>query len=157
MLWEYVATYECYWPMAVEKLRSSESQTEPVRPNMPLRAPRTYLYSLQPYNHCSDLMRWERIGETWSLLQTTSGLRLYTRIRANTFIFKQCEVQRMSTDDPQRCFGSNMYFTYIRLNKTPTWCNKMQILLLQTFSACFGRHAPIIRSINYWHGSHRYW
>ena len=25
----------------------------------------------------------------------------------------------------------------IRLNKTPTWCNKMQILLLQTFSTCF--------------------
>ena len=43
-----------------------------------------------------------------------------------------------------------------RLNKTPTWCNKMQILLLQTFSTCFGRHAPIIRSIKYWHGSHRY-
>ena len=34
-----------------------------------------------------------------------------------------------------------------RLNKTPTWCNKMQILLLQTFSTCFGRHAPIIRSV----------
>jgi len=44
----------------------------------------------------------------------------------------------------------------IRLNKTPTWCNKIQILLLQTFSTCFGRHAPIIRSIKYWHGSHRY-
>ena len=27
----------------------------------------------------------------------------------------------------------------------------MQILLLQTFSTCFGRHAPIIRSIKYWH------
>ena len=43
-----------------------------------------------------------------------------------------------------------------RLNKTPTWCNKMQILLLQTFSTCFGHHAPIIRGIKYWHGSHRY-
>ena len=42
------------------------------------------------------------------------------------------------------------------LNKTPTWCNKMQILLLQTFSTCFGLQAPIIRSIKYWHGSHRY-
>ena len=27
--------------------------------------------------------------------------------------------------------------------------HKMQILLLQTFSTCFGRHAPIIRSIKY--------
>ena len=44
----------------------------------------------------------------------------------------------------------------IRLNKAPTWCNKMQILLLQTFSTCFRRQAPIIRSIKYWHGSHRY-
>ena len=44
----------------------------------------------------------------------------------------------------------------IRLNKTPTWCNRMQILLLQTFSTCLGRYAPIIRSIKYWHGSHRY-
>ena len=26
---------------------------------------------------------------------------------------------------------------------------KMQILLLQTFSTCFGRHAPIIRSVKY--------
>jgi len=42
------------------------------------------------------------------------------------------------------------------LNKTPTWCNKMQILLLQTFSTCFGRQAPVIGSIKYWHGSHRY-
>jgi len=32
----------------------------------------------------------------------------------------------------------------------------MQILLLQTFSTCFGRHAPIIRSVKYWHGSHCY-
>jgi hypothetical protein len=32
----------------------------------------------------------------------------------------------------------------------------MQILLLQTFSTCFGRQAPIIRSIKYWHSSHRY-
>jgi len=42
-----------------------------------------------------------------------------------------------------------IYFTpnwkEVRLNKTPTWCNKMQILLLQKFSTCFGRHAPIIR------------
>ena len=44
----------------------------------------------------------------------------------------------------------------IRLNETPTWCNKMQILLLQTFSTCFGCHAPIIRSVEYWHGSHWY-
>ena len=44
----------------------------------------------------------------------------------------------------------------VRLNKTPMWCNKMQILLLQTFSTCFGCQAPIIRSIKYWHGSHRY-
>ena len=29
----------------------------------------------------------------------------------------------------------------VRLNKAPTWCNKMQILLLQTFSTCFGCHA----------------
>ena len=28
-------------------------------------------------------------------------------------------------------------------------CNKVQILLLQTFSTCFGRHAPIIRSVKY--------
>ena len=28
-------------------------------------------------------------------------------------------------------------------------CNKVQVLLLQTFSTCFGRHAPIIRSIKY--------
>ena len=33
----------------------------------------------------------------------------------------------------------------IKLNKTPTWCKKIQILLLQTFSTCFGRQAPIIR------------
>ena len=39
----------------------------------------------------------------------------------------------------------------LRLNKTPTWCNKMQI-----FSTCFGRHAPIIRSVKYWYCSHRY-
>ena len=44
----------------------------------------------------------------------------------------------------------------MRLNKTPTWCNKMQTLLLQTFFTCFGRHVSIIRSIKYWHGSHRY-
>jgi len=30
----------------------------------------------------------------------------------------------------------------------------MQILLLQTFSTCFGRHAPIIRSIKYWRPKH---
>ena len=30
------------------------------------------------------------------------------------------------------------------------------ILLLQTFSTCSGHHAPIIRSIKYCHGSHRY-
>ena len=35
----------------------------------------------------------------------------------------------------------------LRLNKTATWCKKMQILLMQNFSTCFGRHAPIIRSI----------
>jgi hypothetical protein len=27
-----------------------------------------------------------------------------------------------------------------------------EILLLQTFSTCFGRQAPIIRSTKYWHG-----
>jgi len=32
----------------------------------------------------------------------------------------------------------------------------MQILLLQTFSTCFGRHAPIIISVKYWHSSHWY-
>jgi len=52
--------------------------------------------------------------------------------------------------------GTRITNTELRLNKTPTWCNKMQILLLQTISTCFGRHAPIIRSIKYWHGSHRY-
>ena len=31
---------------------------------------------------------------------------------------------------------------------TPT-CNNVLILLLQTFSTCFGRQAPIIRSIKY--------
>ena len=46
-----------------------------------------------------------------------------------------------------------VYFFSVRLNKTPTWCNKIQILLLQTFSTCFGRHAPIISSIKYWHGT----
>ena len=44
----------------------------------------------------------------------------------------------------------------VRLNKTPMWCNKKHILLLQNFSTCFGHHSPIIRSIKYWHGSHRY-
>jgi len=32
----------------------------------------------------------------------------------------------------------------------------MQILLLHTFSTCFGRHALIIRSVKHCHGSHRY-
>ena len=87
MLWESVTTCKCYWPTAVEKLGSSERQTEPLRPNIPLRARRTYLYSLKPYNCCSDLMRWESIGETRSLLQTTYWLRLQTCVRITTFIF----------------------------------------------------------------------
>jgi len=45
----------------------------------------------------------------------------------------------------------------IGLNKTPTWCNKMHILLVQTFSTCFRHHAPIIRSIKYWHHNYLYW
>ena len=46
-----------------------------------------------------------------------------------------------------------LWYVYcVELNKTPTRYNKMQILLLQIFSTCFGRHAPIIRSIKYWHG-----
>ena len=32
-------------------------------------------------------------------------------------------------------------------NKTPTWCNTVQVLFLQSHSTCFGRQAPIIRSI----------
>ena len=34
----------------------------------------------------------------------------------------------------------------IQSNKTPTWCNTVQVLFLQSHSACFGRQAPIIRS-----------
>ena len=32
-------------------------------------------------------------------------------------------------------------------NETPTWCNIVQVLFLQGHSTCFGRQAPIIRSI----------
>ena len=39
-------------------------------------------------------------------------------------------------------------------NKTQTWCNTVQVLFLQTHSTCFGRQAPIIRSIKNWHGGH---
>ena len=35
----------------------------------------------------------------------------------------------------------------ITSNKTPTWCNTVQVLFLQCHSTCFGRQAPIIRSI----------
>ena len=34
-----------------------------------------------------------------------------------------------------------------RSNKTPTWCNTVQFLFLQSHSTCFGCQAPIIRSI----------
>jgi hypothetical protein len=32
-------------------------------------------------------------------------------------------------------------------NKTPTWCNTVLVLFLQSHSTCFGRQGPIIRSI----------
>ena len=32
-------------------------------------------------------------------------------------------------------------------NKTPTWCDTVQVLFLQSHCTCFGRQAPIIRSI----------
>ena len=32
-------------------------------------------------------------------------------------------------------------------NETPTWCNTVQVLFLQSHSTCFRRQAPIIRSI----------
>jgi len=31
-------------------------------------------------------------------------------------------------------------------NETPAWCNTVQVLFLQSYSTCFGRQAPIIRS-----------
>jgi len=34
-----------------------------------------------------------------------------------------------------------------RSNETPTWCNTVQALFLQSHSTCFGRQVPIIRSI----------
>ena len=37
--------------------------------------------------------------------------------------------------------------TLHKSNKTPTWCNTVQVLFLQSHSTCFGRQAPIIRSI----------
>jgi len=40
------------------------------------------------------------------------------------------------------CLNTLLY----RLNKTP-WCYTVQVLFLQTHSTCFGRQAPIIRSI----------
>jgi len=91
-----------------------------------------------------------------------SNCRPTTNIRSScrTFQYTRIAVQPTVQDDDDRTF---FFFNFcvsvhhsIRLNKTPTWCNKMQILLLQTFTTCFGRHAPIIRSIKYWHGSHRY-
>ena len=32
-------------------------------------------------------------------------------------------------------------------NKTPTWCDTVQVSFLQSHSTCFGRQAPVIRSI----------
>ena len=41
------------------------------------------------------------------------------------------------------CFRASQY----KSNETPTWCNTVQVLFLQGHSTCFGRQAPIIRSI----------
>jgi hypothetical protein len=48
-----------------------------------------------------------------------------------------------------------------RSNETPTWCNTVQVLFLQSNSTCFGRQTPIIRSSRLWcclpHWSCRSW
>ena len=47
------------------------------------------------------------------------------------------------------CFRASQY----KSNITPTWCNTVQVLFLQSHSTCFRRQAPIIRSIKKnWHG-----
>ena len=38
-------------------------------------------------------------------------------------------------------------FRFVKSNGTPTWCNTVQVLFLQSHCTCFGRQAPIIRSI----------
>ena len=40
-----------------------------------------------------------------------------------------------------------LWITIVSSNKTPTWCNTVQVLFLQSHSTCFGRQVPIIRSI----------